>query len=172
VLVLICAILGFFAVLGGVFFFVKKIADKNAETSIVLRTLDDQIKEKENRTLLEKKVAEAKAIHSKISAYLVDANTIDTFVDTIEALGHDTKTDVAVTNVIPLPGSANSLSIKVSAKGQFADIVKMFSLLENLPYAIDIKSVYLNQDVLSPAKVDSKSRVPWQIDIMFTVTHT
>ena len=169
-IILCCSLIVFLLSLSGTIFFVKKIADKNAHTSLVNATLEAKLKEKENRTLLEKKVTEAKAVHNEISLYFIEADTIDTFLNEVESLGRDTETNVKVENVTVLSESANTLSVKVHTKGQFSNSIKMLSLLENLPYNIHITSVYLNQDILQQ-NGNTKAKVPWGMDIVFTITH-
>ena len=154
----------------GMLFFVQKISEKNTHTALVLATLESKIKEKENHTLLEKKVAEAKDVHARISEYFVDADTIDTFITTVESLGSTTHTSVSVTNVASVANTPNTLSLNMSGRGTFEDVMKLASLLEALPYSIHIKNAFLNKDIQIKDGLQ-KSNNQWQLDILFIVLH-
>lgn len=154
----------------GTMFFVQKISEKNTHTALVFATLESKIKEKENHTLLEKKVNEAKDVHSRMSEYFVDADTIDTFITTVESLGSITKTSVSVTNVASVANTLNMLSVNMSGRGNFEDVMRLVSLLEAMPYSIHVKNVFLNKDI-QKQESPQKSNNQWQVDIIFTVLH-
>lgn len=158
----------FLVALGGVIFFIRFIAEKNGETARLIETLETNMKNFENRTELEKKIAEAETIHSRISGYFVDADRIDMFVDQVESLGIQTGTTVVIKSADGIPDKPNILALKISFTGTFSSAMNMLSLFESLPYDISISNIYMNKDK-SP-NADTKSQ--WQFDIVCTIKTT
>lgn len=163
-----------FAVLLFVFFF-KVIENKNQHASVVLVTLQEKLKEKEDSIIFSGKVAELKSIQDSINSYFVDSNKIDTFVSYLEGIGLGSVVSVKSIE-IPIK-TKNTIAIKVSVTGTFKEVMNTITMLENIPYQVNITQIYLNESqkevVQDNFKVTTKPKVSkistWQADISFNI---
>lgn len=173
-LVFYMSILTMLLAVGSFVFFFKVIKNKNHHTSAVLTTLQSKINKKENIETLEKKIVEVEATRKVINGYFVDSNHIDSFINYLENLGTNTKTELVVKSVEISSSEANTVLGQVSIKGGFADVMRTTTLLENIPYQIHITSLYLNKDIQTvTTEVKGKTVVTtssvWQADIAFRI---
>lgn len=131
-------------------FFMKVIKNKNEHTSIVLTTLEEKMKEKENAKIFAEKIAETKTFQSQINNYFVNPNQIDTFVSYLEDMGNSIGSKVLVNSIEVPTKTKNVISFKLSISGSFNDIMKTITFLENIPYQVNITQVYLNKELEQP----------------------
>jgi len=137
----ILTIILFVALLG---FFLKVIKNKNQHTAVIWVTLQDKISEKENVLKFNEKIVETEEIQKKINSLFVDPDKIDEFVNYLEKVGEDTNSEVSV---IDVKDNKKILSFILSIRGNFDNVVKSITLLENIPYQTDIVSFTLNEEV-------------------------
>jgi hypothetical protein len=154
--------------------FFKVIKNKNEHTSAVLTTLETKINKKANIKMLEKKIAELEATRARIDSYFVDSEQIDSFISYLENLGTTAGTVLEVKTVEISPNKKNTILGKVSAQGTFASVMKTITLLESIPYQIEVTSVYLNKDTQTvtsevKGKTVTTTSYVWQADISFEI---
>lgn len=164
---LIFSILTLLVFTGSFVYLLKVIKNKNNHTSTVLMTLEQKIIEKENISVLEKRMAELGDTSERIGSYLVDPAGIDTFVEYLEKIGANNKVELSVKSVDVPKSEKNKIIVSFYMVGDFSNIIKVISLLENAPYNITITSSYLNKEIISgnpvPIIVDTainKKEVP------------
>ncbi len=178
-LILIISIIILLLCTGSFIYLLSIIKNKNLHTSVVLSTLEEKISEKENINDLEKKILELGDVKKRINDYLIDPSNIDLFVEYLENTGLINKVELNVKSVEVPKNEKNTISISTNMKGSFNDIAKVIALLENSSYNINIKSVYLNQELLPNAPTgdmlkNTKGLIPenkssWQASVTFDV---
>jgi hypothetical protein len=104
----------------------------------------------------------------------VDSEQIDSFISYLENLGTTAGTVLEVKTVEISPNKKNTILGKVSAQGTFASVMKTITLLESIPYQIEVTSVYLNKDTQTvtsevKGKTVTTTSYVWQADISFEI---
>lgn len=155
-------------------FFLKVIKNKNQHASVVLTTLEEKMKEKENAIIFAEKVAEIKSLQDSINSYFVDPNKIDTFVGYLEEIGLSLGSEISVESIEIPPKTKNTIVFKLSIIGTFKEVMKTITFLENIPYKINITQIYLNKEMTQQTQeviVESEiQKVPtWQADVSFNI---
>ena len=149
------------------------IRNKNEHASAVLVTLEEKIKEKENAVIFSERKLEIENIQHTIDDYFVDPNKIDTFVSYLEDLNKDAGVEISVESIEIPPKTKNTISIKLSAEGDFQEVIKTIYLLENIPYQVNFTQVNLNQNIQQPiikeGKNVSSEITTWQADVSFNI---
>lgn len=143
-------------------FFLKVIKNKNQHTSVVLSTLSDKLKEKENATMFATKIQEIKSLQNSINERFVKTDKIDTFVEYLEEIGKSFGTEVSVEKIEVPPTKKNLIAIQISIIGTFSNVIKTMSFIENIPYQVNVTELYLNQNT-------DKEIQTWQADMSFNV---
>jgi hypothetical protein len=172
--ILIFSVITTVLVVGLFVFCLRVIKNKNQHTSAVLLTLQEKIKEKENATMFAEKVSEIQNTKELIGNYFVDSNRIDAFVGYLEDFSVVTGANVTVKGIEILKDDKKNISFKLEIVGTFQDVMESITLLENIPYQVDILQVYLNKNIeqvqdTSNVKVKSLKIPTWQADIAFNI---
>lgn len=164
-------------------FFLKVIKNKDQHISVVLATLQERLTEKENATIFAEKVVEIKSLQDSIDSRFVNPNKIDTFVDYLEEIGSNLGSEVAVESIEMPAKTKNIILIKISIRGDFPEVMRTITFLENIPYQVNITQVYLNKDIkqIVQENVDENTtnketkpvrtvEIPtWQADVSFNI---
>lgn len=133
----------------GVFIYILKIIEnKNQHVSVILSTLQEKMAEKDNAIMFNEKIAEIDRINKSITDRFVDQNKIDEFVSYLEEIGVSTDSEVVVKN-IEIP-SEDVLALKLSITGTPKNVIRAITVLENIPYQVEIISVSLNEEIEKP----------------------
>lgn len=173
-LMLIVSIVMALITISAFIFIFKVIENKNKHASKVLITLADKMAEKENAKLLAKKVTELGIVHENINNYFIDPSKIDTFVDYLEKLGIENKTDLSIKNIEAREKEQNIITFEVLVSGSFNDVMKVVYLLENIPYNVSLNQVFINENtkkIEEEVKGIKKETIisNWQADIIFNI---
>jgi len=168
--ILILSILSVIICVGSFVFFLRVIRNKNQHSSNILSVLENKMAEKDNATILNKKLNEVQSVSGIIDKHFVDSAHINKYVDYLEEFGLNNKTELVVKNVEISPSVPNTIKVMISVRGTFEDVVQTLAMLEKDDYIISIVSMYLNKDI---APTDSNG-IPgvtssWQADISFNV---
>ena len=155
-------------------FFLKVIKNKNEHASVVLTTLEEKMKEKENAIMFSKKVAEIKLLQDSINSHLVNPNKMDSFVGYLEEIGPSLGSEVVVNSIEIPPKTQNIISFQLSVVGTFQKVMETITFLENIPYQISITQVYLNKDIkqLTPDEIKQGkviNTLTWQANVSFNI---
>lgn len=154
------------------------IKNKNKHISTVSITLGEKMAEKKNLNILENKMAELVDTRKKIGDYLVDTANVDKFVEHLEEVGASNNLELSVNSVDLVKEEKNRISVRLTTKGGFINTMKNILILENSPYNIIIKSLYLNKGIESSdtSTADKNTKVIptpgksfWQMDMSFDV---
>lgn len=155
-------------------FFFKTIENKNKHTSVVLTTLADKVKQKENMKSLIEKVNKVSEMSDTINSYFVNSKEVDSFINYLENLGSSAGVELEVQNFDVSTISKDVLNVTISTKGSFSNTMKTLILIENAPYKINITKTFLDQGVESlnsdpkdPQKQTNTSF--WRSEISFNV---
>lgn len=177
ILILIFSILTTILIICLFIFFLKVIKNKNQHTSVVLTTLQEKMKEKENAMMFAEKVAEIKSLQDSLNSHFVDPNKIDTFVDYLEKIGSDLGSLVSIKSINIPPKTKNTIIFNLSITGTFEEVMRTIAFLENISYRINIIQVYLNKEIEQQAQrkpevivKDKIGKIPtWQADVSFNI---
>ncbi len=173
-LILILSIILTLASVGTLIFIFKIIENKNQHTSKVIITLAEKIEKKENIDTLQKKIREIDGTKQLIDSYFVDPSKIDSFIDYLEKIGAGVGTDVKVEGFDATSQAKNILSVRLSIKGSFNNVIRTIMLLENAPYQITITKTNLNIEnktvtVDDQGNTKEISGTRWKANISFSV---
>jgi hypothetical protein len=161
--------------IGSVFFFLHVIKNKNEHSSNAIASLQQKIAQKNSSTIVKKKIDEVQAEHDSVAGHIVDMNTVNTFVDYLEAFGANANTVVSVRDVKLAPKDKNGILASISISGTFANVEKAIGLFENDQYQIHILSLSFTKD--TPPVIVTKAGDPvpppqiptWHADISLSV---
>lgn len=153
-------------------FFLRIIKNKNEHTSVVVATLEDKMKQKENAESFAEKFEEIKSLEDDITSHFVDPNKIDEFVSYLENLGNTTGASISVDGIETKEEGNGMIDFKLSIGGSFTNVSETITLLENIPYQINIVQVYLNKNI-DQEKDEKGIIIPkpstWQADVSFSI---
>jgi hypothetical protein len=154
------------------FFFLNIIKNKNEHTSKLNLTLEDKMVKKENLNDLLKKFTEIEKTNEVVNSYFVNSSRVDLFVEYLENLGTTHGVQIKVEGIEVVPDSKN-LSVNLSAKGSFNNVMKITALLENAPFDLGIKEVYLNKMIENQSVQDGENNTSspnlWEANITFNI---
>lgn len=173
-LILIFSIIATTLSVGLFVFFFKIIENKNQHISVVLTTLGEKEKEKEDAIIFSEKVVEIETLNNSINSHFVYSNKIDTFVNYLEEIGSGIGSGVSVKSIEKSVKIKNTIIFKLSIIGTFQEVMKTIILLENIPYQVNISQVYLNKNSIKATGNDDVSDktngvTNWQADISFNI---
>ena len=172
-ILLIISILTTTVVIMSFVFFLRIIKNKNEHTSVVIATLEEKMTQKENATIFAEKVEEIKSLNNLISARFIDPNKIDEFVSYLENLGSVTQATISVKGIDVPKETKNIINIELTVEGSFEQVSRTLTLLENIPYQVEVMKIYMNKNIQPNAKDDEKVKTPetsdWQADITFNI---
>lgn len=168
---LILSIFTTVVVVGSFVFFLRIIKNKNEHTSVVIATLEEKMRQKENAAVFAEKNEEIKSLENFISSHFVDSNKIDEFVSYLENLGSITNAEVSVKGIDVPKDTTGMINFELSIVGAFHEVSETITLLENIPYQVDIIKVYLNKNLKQNTEEETipSASSTWQADIAFNI---
>jgi len=177
ILILIFSIIVTIFIIGILVFFLKIIKNKNQHISVVLTTLEEKMKEKENAQIFTEKITEIKLLQDSIDSYFLDTDKVDIFVDYLEEIGLKLGSQVSVKSIEIISKTENIVSVELSISGTFQKVMTTINYVENIPYQVNITKIYLNKDVnpitqenIENTKQDKIIKTPiWQADVSFNI---
>ena len=157
-------------------FFMKVIKNKNEHISAISSTLGDKMWEKENLEMFTERIGEIKSIQSSVNDHFLNPNEVDKFVSYLEELGQKIGSEIIVENVEVAPKIKNTINFTVSIIGTFDEVIRTVSLLENIPYQVNITQLYLNKDIAKEIVKDDEDKEiknsvnsKWQAGVTFNI---
>jgi hypothetical protein len=158
-------------------FFLRVIKNKNIHTSAVLSTLENKMQDKEDALKFSEKIAEIKTLEDSMNSRFLDPEKIDTFVNYLEKIGQDIGSILLVNNIEIPTKIKNKILFRVSIEGKFGEVIRTITLLENIPYQINITQVYINKNMKKQIqKEDENGKLimieeepKWQADVFFSI---
>ena len=150
-LLLILSILALFAAVAAYIFMYKdavKKAEGEANVRAQVSTASEQTLEAKNMETIYKDTITNRAI---LPSFLVSVDNAVPFINAVEAIGPVTGATISISSLssgMDNDSSHNVVTATISAVGAWANVMRAVQIVENMPYAISIKS--LNMDVSSP----------------------
>lgn len=175
-LILYLSIAMTFVTCGILVFFFKVIENKNKHTGVVEMTLEDKMIKKEKSFILKDKIFEIEEIKNELESHFLNPEEIDVFVGYLEDIGKKMGVKLVVKNVDILKNESNRINVKISMNGDFPNIMKTISYLENSPYQISVVQLFLNENIggvsgeedsVSTDQASYASK--WQADLSFNI---
>jgi len=168
--IFILSLVFFVVTLAGTLFFVRIISNVNTRTAVTEDLLAERVKDINDIRTLEKKISEARMIHSTLGQYLLDTEHVDAFISLLEGFGPLTKTEARVRGIEPLPAIPHTFSVSFTATGAFSRVMNILEYIETLPHDVRIMNISLYRDTPRTVKSNTKETPLWTIDIVFNVT--
>lgn len=154
------------AISAGFFVFVfLTIKNKNQHSAAVNDAILEKNKEIENIAYLKDTIDNTKQKSQKLSSYLVDSGRVDEFVSAVESEGSLVGAPVTVTSVDFVKTKKNTISIEFGSKGTFDQMMHLATIVENMPYEISVKKVFLNRSISDPTKPAAANS--WELQMGF-----
>ncbi len=142
----VCAI----ASVVGVVFFTYHIFQKEAELYKIGEEISRAQQNEDAGFAMKKLLLDTADKRAKIDSYFVGADTVVSFIESVEALSVVTKTKVSVNNVAVDKGSDESLfeslTLTATARGTFQDLYWLLTLIEQMPYQLAITRAAFEQE--------------------------
>lgn len=172
-ILLIVSIIVAITVVCALVFFLRVIKNKNEHTSVVIATLEDKMRQKENALSFAEKFEEIKLLENHVTNHFVDPNKIDEFVSYLENLSGVTGASVSVKDIrVPEEGDG-MMGFKLFIEGSFQGVSRTITLLENIPYQVNITQAYLNkstpQNKNGEKEIQTSTISTWQADVSFDI---
>ncbi|MCH7529597.1 hypothetical protein IIB50_00550 [Patescibacteria group bacterium] len=121
-----------------------EIKEKNREASLIASELDLEAKRDKRLRSIQNIVRDTEQQREQLNIYFVNEDSVVTFIETIEALGGKSGAEVEIVSVNieernTEEGNSEFLRLTFSATGTWNEVFYLFSLVELLPYKIEIK---------------------------------
>lgn len=133
---------------------------KNEEASLVSEELEEYLSKEGDINVLRKIVKDKKDDREKLETYFVARDDIPEFARKIESLGGMSGVKLAI---VGLSTQEDVLSFDLSSQGSFKDTLHLISLIESLPFKVDITKAYLDMgEAEIPEEDGGGSRIVWE----------
>lgn len=164
------------AVLFGLYgFLFWKVDDNNINTITINQEIYLQSQKQLSAIETKRSVSESAPLLKQASGFIVQADKVSNFLETIESFGPTTNTSVIVRGVSRLAptsfvaSSTEFLVVDVSSRGKFQDVYRFLKLVETLPNGVYIDSVYLSSGGFVGKAGSSTKKPEWSCDVSFRV---
>ena len=135
------------------------VKTKNEEASLISLELKEYLSKEGAINLLKKSVKNTESERKNIDASFVARDDVPVFAKKIESLGGMSGTKLSITK---LQAQGNVLSIGLSSEGSFRNTLHLISLIETLPFKVEITKAYINTiERLSTEEVSESGRGVW-----------
>jgi hypothetical protein len=164
-----CIAIALFCIGGlGYFFMYFTITSVVAETSTILAEVDKAEEKNQELVTLKKTISTSEEDRQTLSSYFVTDDTIVIFLENLEALGATSNTEVKISSVTQNTED-KKLSVAISSVGGFGNVFRFLELIEQVPYATEVKTLSLatRDDPVSTTENPSKL---WEADIQIELT--
>jgi hypothetical protein len=161
-LLLILSFLTLFAAVVAYVFMYKDAVIKAEEADAIktaVSVADKHTLEAENMKIIYNNTVSDRAL---VPSFLVSVDDAVPFIDAVEAIGPATGVTLSISSLSSGTDNASSHGIvtaTISAVGNWTNVMRAVQMVENMPYAISIKSI--NMDVLSSDGSSAKSTPHW-----------
>lgn len=132
-----------FACLYGLLFF--SIRQKNAQTAEIYSSLYKKESEKGALDSTAKSLADTSEQRKILDAYFITPTQAVSFLEKMEKLGGYSNTIIVLKAVTPPKKQGDGLLLDFSASGNFQDVYRLFSLLEEMPYRMMMRTAILSK---------------------------
>ena len=154
----------FFLISVVVFFFIYKEIKKNTdEIRKVEADLATEISKRDEIKTLNSYILSIQNEKAELETHFVQSSDVVPFLNTLERLGQGVGTKVEV-NTISIAKDGTGLLVSLKDTGNFEQIYKFITLLENAPYELEFVSVDIGNSV-QPDGATSKNTRAWEAEI-------
>lgn len=129
-------------------FVLWSIQAKNEKVVEVLGQVNEDMKKDESLRAVKISLEENKDFISQIDSFFVPEDGVANFIASLESLGRASSVELSIASVEIQPNSAKNdfkegLNIRIETSGSWFNTFYLLSVIENLPYKIDINQVSL-----------------------------
>jgi hypothetical protein len=142
----------------------REINNKNQESELRETEWQTEAARRDDIKALDNSIKIIEAERAQLETHFARSSDIVPLLDTIENLAAQANTKAEVLSV-DVVGDQSGLSVGVKASGNFADLYKFLTLLENSPYELEIASLDLQK--VPEANVTAIKTLPW--DAIFKI---
>ncbi|GEM_PF-1753551 len=164
IVLIVLAILNIVAIFGYGFMFYK-ISTEKSRTAETLSLLKSEVKKESTLRFLAETLDKTTIERGKIDRYFVDIKGSAVFLERLQFFGKQAGVSVRLENVDIEDKTV--LRVNLATNGGFGETYKFLELLENTPYAIEVKSININKVRVSLD--DKKNTSPNNWSGVFTI---
>lgn len=160
------------AVLGANYMLFSEIRQKNERTSGFSVDIELELKKEQRLRAMKQLVRDTEEKRAQLNQYFIDGESaIVDFLERIESLGDEVGAPVTIDSVSPQETEDDvayeHLRITLSTQGAWRDVFHLFSLIESLPYSIEVeKADFSRRDKIGGENASSPQ---WQASFVFNV---
>lgn len=151
-----------------------QIKSQNEKISLLVNEAELDTKKEEDLRLTKASLNENKDSISRIDSYFIPKDGVVDFINSLESLGKQSGTSLVIGSVSVESETKikenfkEVLRLKVQAIGSWKNVMHFLSILENLPYQVDLQQADFKLSV--SAEGSSGGGVPqWEGDFEFTL---
>ncbi|HEV7702407.1 MAG TPA: hypothetical protein VGO63_03140 [Candidatus Paceibacterota bacterium] len=135
--------------LSSVFFLLyREIYLNNEKAGLSMTELENEINRRDNIKLLNNSIQSIKQDKALLETHFGKTSDIVPFLDTVEGLGPKAGVQVETTSVDIL-ADGGGLLVKLNTSGNFKNIYKFLTLLENSPYELEVSGMDMQKETNS-----------------------
>lgn len=133
----------------GYWYLYNKIISQAEGEYNALQEYQIEVIKKQNEQDLVKVYADTLSDRNKLSSYFITEDKIIGFIESVEAVGDYSKTDVTLSAINTddfnnlEKGNSGHLKTHIDIKGDWSNVMKALILIENMPYSISINNMNL-----------------------------
>lgn len=150
------------------FFLYKEINLNSEKTEASLIELEEEISNRNELRLLNNSVRTIKDENTILSTHFAKSSDIVPFLDTIEGIARVVGVKAETTNVDISEGNTG-LVVRINAGGNFKDIYRFLTLLENSPYELEFLGMDIEKEATPLGGEDTKVVVSSKWNAVFTI---
>ncbi len=129
----------------GYWYVYKSVIINGQNKAALIREIEIDKDNKKNEEFLTELNKATESDRAKLSTYFITEDDVLGFITSIESIEKTSSTTVVISS-ISNDRSNNHIKANIDIKGGWINIRKALSLIENLPYSINIDSMNLNYD--------------------------
>lgn len=107
-------------------------------------------------------LASVSSEEATLNSYFINTSEVVPFIDNLESLGTKMNAPVTILSVSGGTGTHPVLTLALSIKGTFSDVMNTVGAIEYAPYAVTISSLSIGKDAVKA----------WHADVNINVTAT
>ncbi len=125
-------------------------AVRSAELTKQVKLMEDKKKHDMDITKASSKLSEEQDI---INSYIVPKDKIVDFIEVVEKIGNETSTKLELSSIATaeivkgkkIEDNFTTLKARIDVVGTWANVMRAFTLIENLPFSLSVSNIKLNE---------------------------
>jgi hypothetical protein len=99
-------------------------------------------------------------LRNQLSSYFINQGSVSNFFEKLEEVAEETNVEFSIISARIGQADEDGLRVQMSAEGTFRNVYHFFTLLETLPFGINVINFDMHANEISDASVET--RQPWR----------